>query len=155
MVAILSVYMPIIRTEIYLYVRLWNMHLIRRQKNRPNAVIGKPNQLYACPKYPAQEHAIPLNRERWEDIRREDIPFWDPDPYLPASTQAWCNTQFAELGFNPMDARMDYASERSRPFLEIYLKIRERAKSYLALGKLPLLSLLQTPAGNWDYIVSY
>lgn len=41
--------MPIVREEIYEYVRLWNTYKIRYQKNRPNLPIGQPVVLYFTP----------------------------------------------------------------------------------------------------------
>jgi hypothetical protein len=49
-IAFLALYMPILRKEVHGYVDLWNLHSIRRQSNRPNAVIGKPEVNYLWPK---------------------------------------------------------------------------------------------------------
>jgi hypothetical protein len=38
--------MPILRAEIATYVKTWNEHRIRPQRQRPNHVPGVPNQLY-------------------------------------------------------------------------------------------------------------
>ena len=47
-ITFLALYMPIVREEVEKYVELWNLHAIRKQPKRPNAVIGKPkvNYLY-------------------------------------------------------------------------------------------------------------
>ena len=41
--------MPLLRQEIHSFVRLWNIHTIRAQRNRPNAVTGQPWKLYHIP----------------------------------------------------------------------------------------------------------
>jgi hypothetical protein len=41
--------MPLIRIEIWSYVRLWNVHSIQNQKKRPDGVYGKPFFLYHYP----------------------------------------------------------------------------------------------------------
>jgi hypothetical protein len=41
-IALLAVYIPIIREEVAAYVEIWNKHKIRKQKERPNVVPGKP-----------------------------------------------------------------------------------------------------------------
>jgi hypothetical protein len=38
--------MPIVREAVMAYVQLWNTHSIRKQKDRPNAITGKPAVLY-------------------------------------------------------------------------------------------------------------
>ena len=50
-IALLYIYMPIIRKEIYNlnYVGLWNAHIIRPQKIRPGIVPGKPVDLHFNP----------------------------------------------------------------------------------------------------------
>ena len=49
-IALLYVYFPLIRDEIYNFVGLWNNHWIRSQKKqRPNLPTGKPTVLYFTP----------------------------------------------------------------------------------------------------------
>lgn len=45
-IALLAIYIPLLRTEMQSFVRTWNAHRIRKQPNRPNAVAGKPYVLY-------------------------------------------------------------------------------------------------------------
>jgi hypothetical protein len=42
--------MPIIRKEIHDFVKTWNVHSIRNQPKRPNAVTGQPIVNYHWPK---------------------------------------------------------------------------------------------------------
>ena len=48
-IAFLSLYMPIIRAEVGDFVELWNMHVIRKQPNRPQAVADRPEINYFYP----------------------------------------------------------------------------------------------------------
>ena len=49
-IALLFIYFPLIRNEIYNFVNLWNNHRIRSQKKqRPNLPTGKPSVLYYTP----------------------------------------------------------------------------------------------------------
>jgi hypothetical protein len=41
-IALIAIYMPIIREEVHAYQELWDKHTIRKQKDRPNVVPGKP-----------------------------------------------------------------------------------------------------------------
>ena len=41
-IAVLAIYMPIIRAEILIYVDTWNSYAIQKQKDRPNHVARKP-----------------------------------------------------------------------------------------------------------------
>ena len=41
--------MQIIRQEIEGYTEVWNCHHIRKQKKRPNAIVGQPKVLYHWP----------------------------------------------------------------------------------------------------------
>ena len=42
----LAIFLPILRDEIHAYVEIWNSHTIRRQKERPHHVPGKPKVNY-------------------------------------------------------------------------------------------------------------
>jgi len=48
-IALLFVYMPLIRDEIHNFVELWNAHSIRSQPKRPSVQPGKPVVLYITP----------------------------------------------------------------------------------------------------------
>ena len=48
-IALLFIYFPIIRQEVYNFVHLWNNHRIRYQKNRSSLPTGKPSVLYFTP----------------------------------------------------------------------------------------------------------
>jgi len=57
-IALLFVYMPIVRKEIYNFVDLWNAHRIRAQPSCPTVAAGKPVVLYFNP--PAR-NGVPID----------------------------------------------------------------------------------------------
>ncbi|KAG0126345.1 hypothetical protein HOY82DRAFT_472556, partial [Tuber indicum] len=57
-VALLYIYIPLIRSEIYGFADLWNTHTIRYQRSRPNLPTGKPIILYHHPTPPAQSYSL-------------------------------------------------------------------------------------------------
>jgi hypothetical protein len=48
-IAMLAIFMPIVRESAIAYKDLWNIHKIRKQRNRPNSVVGQPQVLYDFP----------------------------------------------------------------------------------------------------------
>ena len=111
MIAMSAIYIPILRREIRSFIETWNSHRIRKQKNRPNAIVGKPSMLYMCPPEGTRDYMQPLSHNEYERIRSETPP-WDIDAVLPALTQQWCDIQLSDMGFNPHTAYMNSAAER-------------------------------------------
>ena len=70
-IALLFVYFPIIRTEIYNFVRLWNNHRIRYQKNRPSLPTGKPSVLYFTPPAGVQDFQYSPNHTLLGELQNE------------------------------------------------------------------------------------
>jgi hypothetical protein len=62
-IAMLAVYMPIVRDATHAYVELWNHHRIRKQPNRPNAVSGFPYLLYHYPPSGVGSYEVPISQE--------------------------------------------------------------------------------------------
>lgn len=93
-IAFLAIYMPIVRHDVATFVNLWNTHKIRKQKNRPYAVCGRPGLLYRFPECPDRERVpgepstgsdeqqrtgeqcgLPVNSEDIEAIEQDLQPF--------------------------------------------------------------------------------
>jgi hypothetical protein len=70
-----AVYMPIVRQAAYEYMELWNIHKIRKQPNRPNAVVGRPEQLYNDPADGIQSYGVPIDIEFAKNIE-ESMENW-------------------------------------------------------------------------------
>jgi hypothetical protein len=74
-IAFSYLYMPIIRHEIEGYVQTWNSHDIRKQNNRPNATVGKPQYNYYYPPNGVDHYGQPLNRAIVDGVA-EDLSEW-------------------------------------------------------------------------------
>ncbi|KAJ5449521.1 uncharacterized protein N7458_005970 [Penicillium daleae] len=156
-VALLAVYMPTLRRVIGEYAKTWNIHNIRKQKSRPNAVTGKPFMNYFNASKPDYQRAVDqmLLRELQEDVRD-----WDKDEYLPPDVLAWCHQQLQEIGaelygpgngFNPDNSPSRVPEEVSQPYRVEYLELRRRALLHDQLDKHPVLCLTTKPLGAWDW----
>ena len=62
-IAFLAIYTPIIRREIFGFVRLWNVHRIRKQRQRLNSLSGQPVRLYNYPAEGTEDHRLQPNAE--------------------------------------------------------------------------------------------
>jgi len=62
-VALLAVYMPILRRALACWVSQWNRHRIRRQHNRPYVVPGQPWKLYHYPPQFVTDYRQPVRDE--------------------------------------------------------------------------------------------
>jgi len=67
--------MPIIRVEIQKFVKTWNSHPIRRQKNRPECIAGQPVDLYHWPPDGTQEYGLPVDEELLHHLQQISNPW--------------------------------------------------------------------------------
>ncbi|KAL4732819.1 hypothetical protein BDV11DRAFT_210668 [Aspergillus similis] len=137
LVALYAIYMPILRVQVTSFVRTWNSHNIRKQRNRPHQVTGKPYMNYNCPAAGVQDHGIKFNMELLESLQ-DDVREWDPDEYLPAETYNWTRMQLLELDPSFI------------PFRTIYLELRSRIKAHFQQGSQPILELPKAPSGTFN-----
>jgi hypothetical protein len=70
-IAILAIYMPIIRREVIGYVEMWNTHRIRKQRDRPNSISGKPIMNYFWPQGDVQNWGTPIDPEIVEELKAD------------------------------------------------------------------------------------
>lgn len=149
-IAILALYLPIIRQDIIEFVENWNNHRIRLQRNRPNAISGKPYVLFNCPPEGTQDYGLSFDQTLLNTIK-QPYQGWDMDAYLPSETKAWCDTFFHRIGFT-FPRACDSAIEAStNPFLSVYKELCAALKAHIESGNQPELSLLKTPVGSWDW----
>lgn len=143
-------YIPILREELYSFVRLWNAHSIRKQKNRPNAVVGKPFMLYHHPGSHVQNWGVSFDANQLQTIKAE-VGEWDVDSFLPPETSEWCNGVLQSHGFESTTAARSLPKDSVEPYLDIYLQLREQAQFHIQNQFQPRLSLLAAPVGarNW------
>lgn len=140
--------MPRIRYEFIDFVKLWNSHRIRKQRNRTHVVSGKPYCLWSFSK--ATDCRVPVPPERLAELQR--IVDWDKvdlDEYLPQSTMDTCNNIVASWGELPNTVSKD------QPYLEQYIRLKDALKDYDRAETEPRLSLVEHPIGGLDHIRSF
>lgn len=151
-ITLFAVYFPVLREEIYSYVNIWNAHKIRPQRNRPNAVVGRPYMLYYNPPTGTENFGTPYDHEMHENLVSH-LPPWDVTAFLPVETYEWCENQLKLIGFNPYEARLQTLNERESPFRDIYTQLRVQVVRHIHSGEQPILSLLPHPVGSWEWNV--
>jgi hypothetical protein len=143
--------MPVIRYDFNAFVRTWNGHKIRKQKNRPHVVSGIPYVLYHMPNPDtAIDCRIPLPKEYWSEIRsaiqkKEDF---DIEAYLPQEIMSLCDNLIISLGGIPKELPDGTENE---PWLEQYLGLREALQNHEKSHATPQLCLLTKPVGDKNF----
>lgn len=74
-IALFAIYIPIIRAEVFSFVRTWNSHYIRKQKNRPYVIHGKPYMNYNHPPEGVVNYGLSINNELVKELQK-DIEEW-------------------------------------------------------------------------------
>lgn len=91
-IALLYVYLPTIRRQIYHFVDLWNVHEIRKQKNKPYLPTGKPVVMYHCPGPEVKLYGENLDYELLDQLHADVSEWGQSIPsslfYLPASNSS-------------------------------------------------------------------
>ena len=96
--------------------------------------------LYHYPATEVKNWAVPLNKANVRTIK-DQLPFWDIDAYLPSDTLIWCQTFLDLIQFSSSRNQGD----RTKPFLEIYIRLKNAILIHNQSGESPELSLLQKP----------
>jgi hypothetical protein len=154
-IALLFVYMPILRREIYGYADLWNAHTIRRQARRPAVVSGKPVVLYFQPPAPAADYGSMVPENRHQQLM-QTVEAYNPNEYLPTVTTQFCQRIFdlhaIDLQLQP-DGGLDYTAIIGEPPVALhhvaYILLRDSINQYLASGNELLMSQIPRGAYNW------
>lgn len=143
-IALYAIYIPFIRCELQQFVRVWNNHKIRAQRNRPNVISGKPFMLYNYPKQPAKDWGVNFDEELHK-LMYDYTEGFDIEPYLTPEVDVWCNSYLDDRGFNVLTAHLKGESKREKPFLAEYLGLRTAIRVHILSGVSPRFSLLKTP----------
>lgn len=143
-IALLAVYMPILRKQIHDFVEDWNVHPIRKS-NKPHVVPGQPYLLYlgtetdtskpSCGIIPNPDFLSQL------DLVVKD---YDLDPYLTPEMDQFCTDYLCSHGYM---LPLSYGSE----LLQAYKILREGLWSAERNGTI-LPIQLPTPIGNMSWI---
>jgi hypothetical protein len=112
--------------------------------------------LYHHPGSHVQNWGVSFNTEQLRTMK-EDIGEWDINAFLPQETMDWCNGVFQSIGFDPSAAARALPLDRTAPYLDVYLQLRDQAQFHIQNQFQPLLSLLAAPVGarNWRVSLSY
>jgi hypothetical protein len=70
-IALYALYLPVIRYQVQSFVQTWNMHRIRKQKNRPGLPYGQPNVLYHHPAEGTCRQGYTPNLDAVDELRNE------------------------------------------------------------------------------------
>jgi hypothetical protein len=68
-IAMLAIYMSIVREAAIAYKDLWNCHKIKKQPNRPNAVTGQPMVLYHYLDPEVKLYEQPINEDFLSELQ--------------------------------------------------------------------------------------
>ncbi|SMY20762.1 unnamed protein product [Zymoseptoria tritici ST99CH_1A5] len=90
------IYTPMIRKQLQGFVRTWNKHKIRRQRNRPHVIPGRPHVLYNYSQRPNQ--GDPIDTEYIKALN-ETTKGWKIHEYLPKTTIEFCKDILRREGF--------------------------------------------------------
>jgi hypothetical protein len=131
--------MPLIRQDLSGFVKMWNIHRIRKQSNAAHVVSGQPFSLYfgLDDSQPISSFAEEIPADRWQllmSMFESDLTMIDD--YLPATTFQICSDFIGELPLQPKNVNY--------PFLSSYLQLRDFLKSYSNSQKQPEISLIQS-----------
>jgi len=74
-IALLAIYIPLLRTEMQSFTRTWNSHRIRKQPNRPNVVAGKPYVLYHHTSEHVRNYGLSVDMEQLKRLQN-DVRDW-------------------------------------------------------------------------------
>jgi hypothetical protein len=149
-IALLAVYIPILRRILHRFVEQWNHHRIRRQKNRPHVVPGQPYVLYYYPEV-AQNFQQVISPDHLADFKA-DIGGFDIDEYLPRDTLAWCTTKLQSWGHGNVGGEDVHPRTGQRVHKDAYLRLRNAIDQQVQNGNGEGLSLCTPPTGARDYI---
>jgi hypothetical protein len=149
-IAILALYLPIIRQNLFSFVRLWNSHKIRPQRHRPGSVSGKPYLLYHHPSEGVLDHGLLFNEEKLHSIK-ERVQDWDLDAILPAETYSWCQDFFSSINFSFDRISLETEIDHTSPHFQVYLQLQSALNTHIQSQQLPILSLMESPTGAYRW----
>jgi hypothetical protein len=142
-IALVYIFMPLIRFSMETFVQQWNAHHIRKQNNRRHVVSGKPWVLFEMPDpSSAVDCRVQLDQptcKRLRDIL--DLDPYDMDEYLPASMMELCSTLLE--GFVQTEENV-----QDRPCFHQYWYLKDQLERHENKKAQPILSVRRHPTGG-------
>ncbi|KAL8739553.1 MAG: hypothetical protein Q9190_007654 [Brigantiaea leucoxantha] len=143
-IALLAIYLPIIRMELESFIRLWNVHTIRKQFKRSKAVAGKPMMLYLYPPPGTTNYGLSFDEGCFQSLH-DPVKDWDMDQYLPETTSKWCQEYLKSMGFDHSTFQLESVEARHNPLFNEYCGLREAIDAHIQTDQEPHLALLPHP----------
>lgn len=145
-IALLYIYLPQVNWEIRSFIRAWNAHTIRRQRNRPHVVVGVPRTNYYRRDTQASVNcAVTVDPDAL--ARLEEALEFDRQnisAYLPPDLMALCESIMRLLGADDLpDPHEDL------PLITEYRHLRAHLQRHEDEQSLPVLRLATKPTGGW------
>ena len=145
-IALLYIFLPQIHWEIGKFIRMWNGHTIRAQRNRPHVVPGIPLHNYFGDDTTKNINcSVAVNED---SLRRlEEALEYDRSnvyDYLPADIMGLCDTMMGTLDMDAIPPR-----DPAQPLITEYRHLRACLQHHEGLQVSPLLHLAEKPTGGW------
>nr|XP_036584440.1 uncharacterized protein CTRU02_05514 [Colletotrichum truncatum]KAF6793958.1 hypothetical protein CTRU02_05514 [Colletotrichum truncatum] len=150
-VALLFIFMPLIRKDFTSFVQLWNNHRIRSQKSRPHVVSGQPWKLYHHPDHQtAQDFAQPIDHVKIQKLQNllgsEEL---NLDQFLPHEVFQVCKGIMEPIQTFPPVTNF---CGTQYPRIEAYNFLRQRLEEYIEARIQPELHLLPKQNGGIEWV---
>lgn len=146
-IALLYIYLPQIHWEIRSFIRAWNAHTIRKQRNRPHVVVGIPRNNYFGRDSPRSVNcAATVNPQSL--ARLEEALEFDRDnvsDYLSQEMMVFCESKMATLDAADLPPRGEFGL----PLITEYRHLRACLQQHEDQQVSPLLRLPEKPTGGW------
>jgi hypothetical protein len=167
----LYVYMPIIRQQTAEFVDLWNIHRIRKQRDKLYLPTGKPWLNYYTPSDGVHDYDVAPNSERLKRLQRDveeygrsnkynisssmtNKVFLDLNEYLLIATINKCQELLEEGGYTVLITYAQHTDEKSRIYEYAYIYLWSQLSHYVDYQMQPSLKLCTKPeeAMEWKPI---
>lgn len=147
-IALVYIFTPQIRHEMYTFVKEWNSHRIRRQDNRSHVHAGRPWDLWRRPKPGrAVQCGVPYAKEDWDRLNELAMADGhDLDQYMDEGMMQLCKDMMA-------DYVEDTPPVPAHPYFFEYLHLRSKLQLHHESQALPHLVTLETAKDTWKQFV--
>ena len=145
-IALLYIYLPQIHWEIGTFIRVWNGHTIRAQRNRPHVLPGITRDNFFGRDTPVKVNcAVPLDPDslgRLDEALEYDRQ--NVAAYLSPDIMMLCEAMMATLDVDAIPPRV-----HGSPLITEYRHLRDCLQNHEVQQVSPLLCLAEKPTGGW------
>lgn len=72
-IALLYIYLPLLRTKLHQFVENWNTHKIRKQSKRPNLPTGEPYYNFYFPPSHITNYQTPVSESKIQQLQEQHL----------------------------------------------------------------------------------